>query len=114
MCKAASQHNELRDLTASLLTKVCHNAVTEPRLQPLSGESLSHRTAQPLPLTMPEGSGLLLKTHFLMQPECTQQQLQNHQKKHEDENKRAYGQRVRDIEQGPLVFSTTGGLAATF
>ncbi len=41
-------------------------------------------------------------------------------KKHEDENKRAYGQRVRDNEQGvftPLVFSTTGGLgqeATTF
>ena len=41
-------------------------------------------------------------------------------KKHEDEKKRAYGQRIRDIEQGvfaPLVFSTTGGLgqeATTF
>ena len=39
------RHNELRDLTASLLTKVCHNVATEPRLQPLSGESLSHRSA---------------------------------------------------------------------
>ncbi len=39
------RHNELRDLTASLLTKVCHNASTELRLQPLSGESLPHRSA---------------------------------------------------------------------
>ena len=39
------RHNELRDLTALLLTKVCHNVATEPRLQPLSGESLSHRSA---------------------------------------------------------------------
>ena len=41
-------------------------------------------------------------------------------KKHEDIKKRAYGQRVRDVECGvftPLVFSTTGGMgreATTF
>ena len=39
------RHNELRDVTASLLTEVRHNVATEPRLQPLSGESLTHRTA---------------------------------------------------------------------
>ena len=34
-------------------------------------------------------------------------------KKHEDVEKRAYGQRIRQIEQGvftPLVFSSTGGI----
>ena len=41
-------------------------------------------------------------------------------KKHEDIKKRAYGQRVREVEHGvftPLVFSTTGGMgqeATTF
>ena len=39
------RHNELRDITASLLTNVCHNVATEPRLQPLSGETLSLRSA---------------------------------------------------------------------
>ena len=39
------RHNELRDVTASLFSEVCHNVATEPRLQPLSGESLTHRTA---------------------------------------------------------------------
>ena len=39
------QHNELRDLTASLLTYVCHNVATEPHLQPLNGESMSMRSA---------------------------------------------------------------------
>ena len=39
------RHNELRDVTASLLSEVCHNVATEPRLQPLSGEPLTHRTA---------------------------------------------------------------------
>ena len=31
-------HNEVHDLTASLLTKVCHEVQVEPGLQPISGE----------------------------------------------------------------------------
>ena len=31
------RHNEIRDLTASLVTEVCHNVSIEPLLQPLSG-----------------------------------------------------------------------------
>ena len=38
-------HNELRDLTASLLAEVCTDVKTEPDLQPLTGESLHHCTA---------------------------------------------------------------------
>ena len=33
------RHNEIRDITASLLTEVCHNVATEPCLQSLSGET---------------------------------------------------------------------------
>ena len=33
------RHNEIRDLTASLLTEVCSNVAIEPHLQPLSGET---------------------------------------------------------------------------
>jgi len=39
------RHNELRDVTANLLSQVCTNVQVEPQLQPLSGESLSHRTS---------------------------------------------------------------------
>ena len=39
------RHNEVRDITATLLTEVCHGVTTSPHLQPLSGESLSHRSA---------------------------------------------------------------------
>ena len=35
------RHNEVRDLTAILLTEVCHNVSIEPDLQPLTGEQLS-------------------------------------------------------------------------
>ena len=34
------RHNELRDITATLLSEICSNVSIEPRLQPLTGESL--------------------------------------------------------------------------
>ena len=33
------RHNEVRDLTTTLLTEVCHNVATEPPLQPISAET---------------------------------------------------------------------------
>ena len=38
------RHNELRDITAELLTEVCHNVAVEPVLLPLSGEVFSARS----------------------------------------------------------------------
>ena len=38
-------HNNVRDVTASLLAEVCHNVAVEPNLLPLSGEQFQHRTA---------------------------------------------------------------------
>ena len=35
------RHNEIRDITATLLTEVCHNVATQPPLQPLTGETLT-------------------------------------------------------------------------
>ena len=40
----AVRHNEVRDITASLLSEVCHGGTTESHLQSLSGEIMSHRT----------------------------------------------------------------------
>ena len=40
------RHNELRNITASLLNEVCSNVSVEPYLQPLSGEQLSFRTSK--------------------------------------------------------------------
>ena len=34
------RHNEIKDLTANLLTEVCSDVCIEPSLQPLSGETL--------------------------------------------------------------------------
>ena len=39
------RHNEVRDLTATLLTEVCSQVATEPELQPVSQEEFSLSTA---------------------------------------------------------------------
>ena len=39
------RHNEVRDITASLLSEVCHNVAIEPHLQPLSGKHMNLLTA---------------------------------------------------------------------
>ena len=39
------RHNDIRDLTAKLLSEVCHDVQVEPHLQPLTGEVLHYRTA---------------------------------------------------------------------
>ena len=41
---ACIRHNELRDITAELMSEVCHNVGTEA-LQLITGEHLIHRTA---------------------------------------------------------------------
>ena len=39
------RHNEIRDLTASLLSELCHNVSTEPHLQTMTGEVMSGLSA---------------------------------------------------------------------
>ena len=39
------RHNEICDLTANLLTEVCHEVQIEPGLQPISGEQFQHATS---------------------------------------------------------------------
>ena len=65
------QHNELQDLTASLLVDVCSNVSREPTLQPLSGESLLLYPlwmVMVLMLTLRQmaSRGFLIREHFLM------------------------------------------------
>ena len=63
-------HNEIRDITAEWLERVCHDVVIEPQLQPLTGENVF----QP-PLTgkmmleliyMLVGSGVASRVPFLI------------------------------------------------
>ena len=40
------RHNDLRDIIYELLTEVCKGVENEPKLQPLSGETLRYKTAK--------------------------------------------------------------------
>ena len=118
------RHNEIRDLTASLLTEVCPNMAIEPHLQPLSGESFRLASTN-----TDDGARLDVRTRGFWNtrqdtffdvrvfhpnaPSNSSRSLPAAYKKHEDEKKRTYGQRILEIEHGvftPLVLSTSGGM----
>ncbi len=122
------RHNELRDITAGFLTEVCHNVGTEPPLQPLTGEQLTLRTAN-----REDGARLDIaadnfwgrdRNRAFFDVRVFSPFAQSHRntslgqcyKKNEQEKKRAYDQRIREVEHGsfsPLVFSTSGGMGPT-
>ena len=125
------RHNEIRDITALLLTEVCHNVATEPQLQPLSGESMTTRSAN-----IDDGARTDVRARGfwnasqdaffdvrVVYPNASSNRstdLSSVYRRHEQAKKREYGQRIREVERGvftPLVFSTTGGMgreASTF
>ena len=107
---------------------ICHNVETEPVLQPVTDERLTYRTAN-----IEDGARLDIKaqgfwgkdeqraffnvrvfnpfTHTYRNLPLTTCYRRNDQEK-----RRAYDQRVREIEHGcfsPLVFSASGGMGPT-
>ena len=118
------RHNEVRDLTANLMTKVCHDVCTEPTLQPITGEAFSVASA-----IIEDGARLDVAASglwggrferaffdvrvFNPHAPSNRKPLPTCYRKHENLKKRAYEQRVRKVEHGsftPLVMSLTGGL----
>ena len=117
------RHNELRDMMAVFLTEVWHNVGIEPPLQPLTGEHLTLRSAN-----KEDGARLDIaadnfwgrdRNHGIYDIRVFSPFAQSHQytflshcyKKNKQEKKRAYDQRVREVEHG--VFSTSGGIGPT-
>ena len=128
----AIRHNEVRDITAFLLTEVCHGVTIEPYLQPLTGEVMSHKTAVTEEGAHLDGAmygfwGSRFEKAFVdirvFNP-CAQSNhrspLASVYRRHEQEKKRHYEERVREVELAtftPFVMSTTGGMgraATTF
>ena len=121
------RHNEIRNLTVTLLTEVCHDVFIEPRLQPMSNETLAGSSAN-----RQDGArldiaasgfwgGTFERTFFDFRvfnphaPSNRHTQLSSCYRKHEQVKKRAYEQRIREVEHTsftPLVISATGGLAS--
>eukprot|EP00731_Ephydatia_muelleri_P023412 Em0015g995a len=90
------RHNEIRDLTAALLSEVCHNVSTEPHLQPTTGEVMSGLSAN-----IQDGARLDIAADGFWGS------------RHENEKKRKYDQHIREVEHAsftPLILSCTGGL----
>ena len=113
-------------MTAELLTEVCNDVRVEPDLQPLSGEvfpTSSTNTSNGARLDIPANGfwgGRFEKCFIDVRvfnphaPSNRQSSLDKCYKKHEQEKRRAYGPRVRDVEHAtftPLVLSASCGLA---
>ena len=114
------RHNEIRDLTANLLSEVCSDIQIEPDLQPLTGEILNSATSN-----YQDGArldiagngfwgGRYQRTYFdvrVFNPYAMsnrQTSLAACYRKQEAIKKHAYKQRVREIEHSsftPLVLS---------
>ena len=107
---------------------MCHNVGIEPPLQPLSGEQLILRSANRedgarLDIAADDFWGRDRNRAFfdirVFSPFAQSYRnttLSQCYKKNEQEKKRAYDQRIRDVEHGsfsPLVFSTSGGMGPT-
>lgn len=121
------RHNEVRDFTALLMSEVCHDVSIEPHLQPLSGEALdgaSSITTDGARLDVAANGfwgGRHERAYFdirVFNPfaQSNRQPIPSCYRKHESVKKRAYDQRVREIEHGsftPLVLSLTGGMGAS-
>ena len=121
----ALRHNEIRDITASLLTEVCSDVRVEPDLQPvtpnqLDGASANSQDGARLDLSA-NGvwGGRYEKTFFDVRvfnpiaPSNRGQTPAAAYRKHEREKKRAYEQRVREVEHSSftlLVLSASGGM----
>ena len=118
------RHNELRDLTASLLKKTCHGVATEPSLQPITSEtfrmaSVNKQDGARLDIVANGWGGAYERAFFDVRvfnpfaPSNRHSSMASSYRHHESLKKRHYEQRIREVEHSsftPLVFSLTGGL----
>ncbi len=125
------RHNEVRDITATLLTEACHEVCVEPDLQPVAPGQLSGAANQRDGARLDVAAngvwgGRYEKTYLDVRivnphaPSNRNQGLTAMFTKHEREKKRKYDQRIREVEHStftPLVLSVSGGMgneATTF
>lgn len=106
------------------MSEVCHDVSIEPHLQPLTGEALNGATA-----IVTDGARLDVAANgfwggrheraffdirvFNPLAKSNSHSISSCYRKHENIKRRAYGQRIREIEHGcftPLVLSLTGGM----
>ena len=118
------RHSEIRDLTANLLSEVCYNVTSEPKLQPLTGEtfSLASTNREDAARVDVSADGFWCRGQRAFfdvrifnpnAPSYIHQKIKSVYRKHELEKRRTYEDRIMQVEMGsftPLVFSLSGGI----
>jgi hypothetical protein len=116
-----ARHDNIRDFEASLLSQVCHDVETEPQLDPVTRNFFprSANTSADARLDIRSrgfwrrGQNAFFDVR-VTNADCASQSnlpIRSVLKKHESEKKRAYNERVMEVEQGtftPLVFTVSG------
>ena len=114
------RHNYVCDLTAKLLSEVCHDVQTELHLQPLTGKTAVHEDDARVDIRAAAFWGcrhhrsffdIRVFNAFAESNQATS--LAATFRRHEGEKHRAYEERVREVERGSfttLVFSSLGGM----
>ena len=119
------RHNEVRDLTAEMLSEICQDVAIEPLLTPLTGEQFNLRSTNTDEHARVDvaargvwmrGSRAFFDIRvFNPLAQCySQSTLKAAHKSNENSKKREYNQRILEVEHGsftPLVFSSFGGMS---
>ena len=119
------RHSDLRDLTANMVSDVCKDTEIEPKLTPLTGEELQGRTSNNSNEARVDigtrgfwerGQQAFFDLRVFDPNACRyrNKSLQQCHVTNEQEKKRAYNQRIIQIDHGtftPLVFSINGSMA---
>ena len=120
----SQRHNELRDLTGELLEEVCNDVCIEPVLGELTGETLALRTANSSDearldisargvWTKGQRAFFDVRVFDPLAQSYNGQTLDQAYHLNEEEKKRAYNERILQVENGtftPLVFCAAGGM----
>ena len=118
------RHNDIRDLTAKMLSEICKDVEVEPPLINLTGETYEHKTAKTGEECRPDirarGFWINGQQAFfdvrVFDPTALRYINQNIQQcfvKNENEKKRNYNNRIMNVDNGsftPLVFSIHGSM----
>ena len=118
------RHNNIRDLTCSLLEEVCNDVQSEPMLQEVDSEPLptaANRKDDGHPDIRALGFWRRGQSAFfdvrIFHPNAQSYQASGIEplyRRHENETKRSFGHQVREIENGsftPIVMPTFGGMS---
>lgn len=117
------RHNEVRDLEAELISRVCSDVKVEPKLLPLSGnQNVKGNTEDEARLDVSmRGFWRPLQRTFVdirvfhpNAPSYVHTPLHSLYVSHQSQKKREYNERVIEVERAsftPLVFSSFGGMS---